>query len=94
MPVSVVQTIAVLSTRKTPAVLLHSRKTLVSTGAGHGPGLFLNPIVLPATPSPKGNTYLWGQLPEFGLEIGRGAKASKPLKHNISVLSTIKAASR
>ena len=42
-----------LSTLQTPAVLPRSRKRLVSLGAGPGPGLWLNFIVLPTALSPK-----------------------------------------
>ena len=42
-----------LSTLQTPAVLPRSRKRLVSLGAGPGPGLCLNFIVLPTALSPK-----------------------------------------
>ena len=49
---------AVLSARQTPAVLPRSRKRLVSPGVGPGPELYLNSIVLPATPSLRGLLFV------------------------------------
>ena len=42
MPVSVIHSPTMLSTRRIPAVLPHSRKTPVFPGAGHGPGVPLH----------------------------------------------------
>ena len=47
-----------LSTLQTPAVLPRSRKRLVSPGVGPGPELYLNSIVLPATPSLRGLLFV------------------------------------
>ena len=58
MTVSVVRSAVVLSTRQTPAVPPRSRKRLVSPGVGPGPELYLNSIVLPATPSLRGLLFV------------------------------------
>lgn len=49
---------AVLSTRHIPSAPPHSRKSLVSPGVGPGPELYLNSIVLPATPSLRGLLFV------------------------------------
>ena len=64
--------LAVLSTLQTPAVLLRSRKRLVSSGAGYGPGpISVLPCYLIHCPQ-RVILTLWGNCPVFGFTIGRG----------------------
>ena len=66
--------LAVLSTRQTPAVLLRSRKRLVSSGAGYGPGpISVLPCYLIHCPQ-RVILTLWGNCPVFGFTIGRGTR--------------------
>lgn len=47
-----------LSTQQIPFAPPRSRKRLVSPGVGPGPELYLNSIVLPATPSLRGLLFV------------------------------------
>ena len=84
-----------LSTPQIPFALPRFRKTPVSPEAGHGPELYLNPIVLPAAPSLRGLLFVHPMLcvvsnQEMGVNtvlawvLGQRIKNAKPCRLTLS----------